>query len=72
MTVSATLAGFARPFVLLGALLFLISDSLLAAGFKLRAPLEAFLIWPTYYVGQYAIAMGVLREAAAADRPPAR
>jgi len=38
MVVSAILAGFARPYVVIGALLFLISDSLIAAGrFRMSA-----------------------------------
>jgi uncharacterized membrane protein YhhN len=69
MTVSAILTRFSRPFVLSGAVLFLISDSLLAAGFKVFLPLAAFLIWPTYYLGQYGITLGLLREKAADDRP---
>jgi len=69
MTVSAILTGLSRPFVCVGAFLFLISDSLLAAGrFKASLPPVAFLIWPTYYLGQYGITMGFLREKAADDR----
>ncbi|HKQ59900.1 MAG TPA: lysoplasmalogenase [Candidatus Polarisedimenticolaceae bacterium] len=63
MTVSTILAGFSRPCVTIGALLFLVSDSLIAAGrFKLVMPTAGLLIWPTYYVAQYAIAIGFLRE----------
>ena len=63
MTVSTILAGFSRPYVAIGAVLFLISDSLIAAGrFKLMVPLAALLIWPTYYLGQYGLAIGFLRE----------
>jgi len=63
MVISAILAGFARPYVVIGALLFLISDSLIAAGrFRMSAPLAALLIWPTYYLGQYGIAIGYLRD----------
>jgi uncharacterized membrane protein YhhN len=63
MVVSAILAGFARPWVVIGALLFLISDSLIAAArFKMSAPLALALIWPTYYLGQYGIAVGFLRD----------
>ena len=70
MTVSAILAGFLMPFVWIGAMLFMISDSLLAAvGFKKALPLAALLIWPTYYLGQYGIAIGFLREKAG-DRSP--
>lgn len=70
MTISAILTGFSRPFVWVGAVLFLISDSLLAAGrFKTPLPLALFLIWPTYYLGQYGITMGFLQEKAADARP---
>src|SRR5262245_59037225 len=63
MVVAAILAGFSRPYVVIGALLFLISDSLIAAGrFRMSAPLAALLIWPTYYLGQYGIAIGFLHE----------
>src|SRR5262245_5626228 len=65
MTASAILAGFPRPFVWIGAFLFMISDSLLASGFKVRVPLIAFLIWPTYYLAQYGITIGFLGEKAA-------
>ena len=69
MVVSTILAGFSRPFVWIGALLFLFSDSLIAAGrFTLTVPLIGLLIWPTYYLGQYGIAIGFLRERAGADR----
>ena len=63
MTVSTILAGFSRPFVWIGAMLFMISDSLIAAGrFRTPVPLAVYLIWPTYYLGQYGIAIGFLRE----------
>lgn len=69
MTMSAILAGFSRPFVWIGALRFLVSDSLLAAGrFKVVLPLAAFPIWPTYYLGQYGITLGFLGEQAGDDR----
>lgn len=69
MVVSTILAGFSRPFVWIGALLFLISDSLIAAGrFMLTVPLLGLLIWPTYYLGQYGIAIGFLREKTGAER----
>jgi uncharacterized membrane protein YhhN len=44
-----------------GALLFLISDSLLAANrFKTPLPARDYLVWLTYYAGQLAIAWGML------------
>ena len=69
MVVSAILAGFARPTVAIGALLFLLSDSLIAvARFRGWMPL-AVLIWPAYFLGQYAITVGFLWEHARADGP---
>lgn len=63
MTVSAILARFSTPFVWIGAMLFVLSDTLIAAGrFRPVLPLAAYLIWPTYYLGQYCIAIGFLRE----------
>jgi uncharacterized membrane protein YhhN len=68
MTVSAILAGLSRPFVCVGAILFMISDSLLAAArFKTGWLPAAYLVWPLYYLGQYGIAIGVLREEAPDD-----
>ena len=65
MTTSAILARFSTPLVWVGALLFMLSDSLIAAGrFRTALPLAAYLIWPTYYLGQYAIAIGFLRQKA--------
>ena len=65
MTVSAILAGFSTPLVWMGAMLFVLSDSLIAAGrFRAAVPLAAYLIWPTYYLGQYCITVGVLRAKA--------
>jgi uncharacterized membrane protein YhhN len=70
MTVSAILAGFAGPYICVGAMLFVLSDSLIAAGrFKMSLPMAAYLIWPTYYLGQYAIAIGFLREKAGLRSP---
>jgi uncharacterized membrane protein YhhN len=70
MAVSAILAGFSTPWVWVGAMLFLISDSLIAAGrFNTALPLAAYLIWPAYYLGQYGIAIGYLHDKAA-DRSP--
>ena len=68
MAVSTILVGFSKPFVWIGALLFVISDSLIAAGrFKTAVPLAEYLIWPTYYLGQYGIAIGFLREKSGDD-----
>lgn len=63
MVVTAIFAGFSRPWVWIGAILFLISDSIIAIQkFKYDLPWGGFLIWATYYLGQYGIAVGFLRE----------
>jgi uncharacterized membrane protein YhhN len=63
MVISSILAGFSKPYVWMGAVLFLISDSLIAAGrFKTPVPMAEYLIWATYYLGQYGIAIGFLSE----------
>ena len=61
MVLSAILARFPNPWVVVGAILFLISDSLLAVNkFKSPIPFRDFLVWSTYYAGQYGIAIGFL------------
>lgn len=68
MVLSAVLAGFSRPWVWIGAVLFLISDSLIAAGkFKGPVPYRDLLVWSTYYIGQYGIAVGYLSEKLGGD-----
>ncbi|HEU0185264.1 MAG TPA: lysoplasmalogenase [Blastocatellia bacterium] len=63
MVVSAILAGFSKPWVCVGAILFLISDSILAVNkFKSPVPMAGYLIWATYYLAQFGIALGFLRE----------
>ena len=63
MCMTATMADFARPSVMLGAILFLLSDSLIAATrFKTPIPFSNYAIWLTYYLGQYLITLGFLRE----------
>ena len=63
MVAAASRANYRSRWVLGGAVLFLISDSLLGAGrFKTQIPLGAFLVWTTYYGGQCAITLGVLAE----------
>ncbi len=64
MVCAAILARFSRPWVALGAVLFLISDSLLAIHkFKTPVPLRDYLVWITYYLGQCGIALGYLDSA---------
>jgi uncharacterized membrane protein YhhN len=63
MVVSAILAGFSKPWVCAGAILFLISDSIIAVNkFKSPVPGRDYLVWATYYLAQYGIAIGFLRE----------
>jgi uncharacterized membrane protein YhhN len=63
MVVSAILARFSNAWIAVGAILFLISDSLLAVNkFKTPIPYRDLLVWSTYYLGQYAIAAGCLDE----------
>jgi uncharacterized membrane protein YhhN len=63
MVVSAILAGFSTPWVYSGVILFLISDSILAVNkFKAPVPMGGYLIWATYYLAQYGIAIGFLRK----------
>ena len=63
MVVSAIIARFASPWVAVGAILFLISDSVLAINkFKMTLPYRDIVVWSTYYLGQYAIATGFLSQ----------
>jgi uncharacterized membrane protein YhhN len=63
MCITATLMSLPKRAVVIGALLFLISDSLIAANkFKTAIPWSEYTIWLTYYVGQCLIALGFLRE----------
>jgi len=63
MAVSAILAAFSKPWVYSGVILFLISDSIIAVNkFKSPVPLRGYLVWATYYLAQYGIAIGFLRE----------
>lgn len=65
ITAMVSAAILARPgnwWVAAGAVLFLISDSLLAIHkFKMPVPLRDYLVWATYYLGQCGIALGYLR-----------
>jgi len=63
MVLSAILARFSNHWVAVGGVLFLISDTLLAINkFKQPVPYHDFLIWGTYYAGQYGIAVGFVRH----------
>lgn len=63
MVITAVLAPFTSQLIGFGAVLFLISDSLLGLN-KFRQPIPAagYLIWATYYLAQCGIAMGLFRE----------
>jgi uncharacterized membrane protein YhhN len=70
MVLSAILARFPNPWVAVGAILFLVSDSLLAVNkFKTPIPYRDVLVWSTYYAGQYGIAMGFLRATGCVKAP---
>jgi uncharacterized membrane protein YhhN len=61
MVMSAAVSRFPIG-VALGAILFLVSDSVLAVNkFKFPVPGRDFLIWPTYYAGQLMMALTTVR-----------
>jgi uncharacterized membrane protein YhhN len=63
MAESAILANFKQRWIVWGAILFLLSDSLIGVNrFKLALPLRDYLVWATYYFGQCGITLGYLRE----------
>lgn len=67
--VSSSLLSRSPALVPAGAILFLASDSLLAAAkFKGAFPLRDYLVWATYYAAQYAITSGLLRAPAPSER----
>lgn len=71
MVATAGRANYRSGWVLTGAILFLISDSLLGAGrFKMEIPLGGLLVWTTYYAGQCGITLGVLWDADARAETP--
>lgn len=61
MGVASILAGFAKPWVTLGAILFIASDSAIAID-KFLAPIfgVGYFIWSSYYLAQILIATGVI------------
>lgn len=63
MVITSALAEFKKNWVMIGAILFLISDTLIALStFKqfIEGRLAGFLIWSTYYIAQYFITFGFL------------
>ena len=72
MVVTAILARFSNPWVVCGAILFVVSDSLLAIDkFKTPVPFRDVLVWSTYYLGQFGIASGFLLVSAHKTPPAA-
>lgn len=63
MGVTATLARFSMRWIVAGALLFILSDSMIAVG-KFKSPIahSNYLIWATYYIAQLCIAGGFIRD----------
>lgn len=71
MVVSAIGATWTTRMVVSGALLFLISDSVLGFDrFVWHVPFRNLVVWPAYYIGQLALALGVLKEAGVRSSPP--
>jgi uncharacterized membrane protein YhhN len=68
MAMTAVLAGFSCNWIFIGAILFVISDTLIALGrFKhvVTGLTSGFLVWSTYYAAQYLITLGYFHERAA-------
>jgi Predicted membrane protein len=63
MSLTATLADFRAWWVVIGAALFVLSDSLIAVG-KFMSPIaySDYIIWATYYTAQVFIALGFILE----------
>ena len=69
MVLSSLRGKWSTPWVVCGALLFFVSDSIL--GFNLfvwELPFRSFLVWPTYYGGQLAVTLGMLAQFRSAAR----
>jgi len=63
MSVMSLMAGFRTWWVPAGAMLFMLSDSLIAVNkFKYPIRYDNYIIWCAYYVGQCCIALGFLNE----------
>jgi uncharacterized membrane protein YhhN len=65
MVMTAALADFKTSWIVIGAILFLLSDTIIALStFKdvVGGRVAGFLIWSTYYLAQYLIAVGFLAE----------
>ncbi len=67
MTLAATSANYRNPWIIVGAILYVISDSLIALDTFVRPlGMSAHLIWPLYYAGQMLIVTGFLNRNAPA------
>ena len=63
MGISAALGAANHALVIAGALLFILSDSLIAMNrFLTPVPLSGFLIMMTYYLAQFSITFGSLKQ----------
>ena len=63
MVESALLAQFKTSWIVWGAVLFMLSDSLIGVNrFKMDLPLRDYLVWATYYLGQCGIVLGYFQE----------
>jgi len=63
MTIFTVLANYRTAWISLGAMSYMLSDSMIAINtFVQPFSGSAFLIWPLYYLGQLLIAIGFLRE----------
>jgi len=63
MTIFTVLANYRTTWISLGAMSYMLSDAMIAVNtFVQPFSASAFLIWPTYYLGQFLIAIGLLRE----------
>lgn len=63
MVMAATMVNATHPWIAIGAILFLLSDSLIALStFKqvVGGRLAGFLIWSTYYLAQYLMTFGFM------------
>ena len=62
MLICAVLLNLQSKWVVMGALLFFLSDAILATSkFKMPVPGASWLIWPTYYLAQCGITFGFLQ-----------
>ena len=62
MATTAIGAGSRYPPVASGAILFVVSDSLIGVGrFRGPVPLGEYVVWATYFIAQCCLALGYLR-----------